>query len=79
MTSQTEKRSLLPWVIGVPVGVYAGAIAAFLAALLSTFRGVVVIPVFLVVSVVAVRFVSRQIAAFQTSTASNDKAETPSA
>lgn len=70
MTSQTPKRSLLPWVIGVPVGVYAGVMAAFLAALLSTFRGVVVIPVFLVVSVVAVRFISRRIAGLQASSPS---------
>lgn len=75
MTSQTSNRSLLPWVIGVPVGVYAGAVVAFLAALLSTFRGVVVIPVFVVVSVVAVRFIASQIKAFQGRTSS----ESPSA
>ena len=65
----------------MPVGVYAGAVVAFLAALLSTFRGVVVIPVFVVVSVVAVRFVTRQIAGLQASSApgATDKVETPSA
>jgi hypothetical protein len=74
MTSQTSSRSALPYVIGVPVGLYAGAVAAFVAALLSTFRGVVFIPVFVVVSIVAVRFISRQIADFQTRL-ENDKAK----
>ncbi len=77
MTSQTPPRSLLPWVIGVPVGLYAGAMVAFVAALLSTFRGVVVIPVFVVASVVAVRFISRQIAAFQTHTTTDKTAHNP--
>lgn len=74
MTSQTSTRSALPWVIGVPVALYAGAVAAFVAALFSTFRGVVFIPVFLVVTAVVGRFVIREINAFQTRLAT-DKAE----
>jgi hypothetical protein len=74
MTSQTSTRSALPWVIGVPVALYTGVVAALVVALFSTFRGVVFIPVFLVVTGLMGRLVIREITAFQTRLAT-DKAE----
>ncbi len=49
-----------PWVIGVPIGLYAGSFGGLVAGLVSGWYGVAVIPAFLLTTFFTTRFIVRQ-------------------
>ncbi len=63
-SAPVPKNRALPYLIGIPVGMYAGAFAAMVMGLVSTWIGAFVIPTFVIVWVLASRFIIRRVQGF---------------
>lgn len=59
--STKSKGGAFPWVIGIPIGLYAGSFGGLVAGLVSGWYGVAVIPAFLITTGVTTRFIVKQL------------------